>query len=149
MEELIHIPYGACIVSSSGDVSKKIIFAEKPESDSLTHFYDIFDKLDNSEVAYIYFLTIDAHNLPSVYLGNICDMFLSRDKKKIHNSFYAQYGIYVYSISKSLPIHSCRINFLSKNSAYALSMLNSLYESAVAPSHITEVLESINEKTPA
>ncbi|MBQ8165070.1 MAG: hypothetical protein IJZ94_04565 [Clostridia bacterium] len=149
MEELIHIPYGACIIAANGDIKNKIVFLNTDVHDSFSQFYRFFSDLTDMEVAYLYFLTVDANNLPTVQIGTICDIFVNNNKNKLLNSFYAQYGIYAYSISKNLPIYSCRIRHLTKNPEKAFSTLQNLYDNAVAPSHITEVLESMNEKTPA
>lgn len=147
MEELIHIPYGACIVTKNGDVENKSLFSGNNIYSSLKKFYGFVSELSDTDVAYLYFLTVDAKNLPNIQIETICDLFMK--KNKLHNSFYAKYGIYAYSISKSNPIYSCRIKNLTKDPCKAFSILHNFYENSVAPSHITEVLESMNEKTPA
>lgn len=149
MEELIHIPYGACIVAANGDIKNKVLFPDENIHTSLRQFYGFFADLTDMEVAYLYFITVNAHNLPAVQIGTICDLFAEKNKNKLLNSFYAHYGIYAYSVSKNNPIYSCRIKNFTRDPSKAFSLLENFYENAVAPSHITEVLESMNEKTPA
>lgn len=149
MEELIHIPYGACIVSACGDVKSKSLFFNNDITESLKNFYTFFNDLSDTDIAYLYFLTIDSYNHITVHPGTHCNIFSSNDKNKLLTSFYAQYGIYAYSITENSPIYSCRIKQLAKDPSAAFSVLQNLFGNAVAPSHITEVLESINEKTPA
>jgi len=149
MEELLHIPYGACIISANGDIKNKTVFLDSDIHDTFGQFYRLFADLADAEVAYMYFLTIDANNIPAIQLDTICDLFAANSKNKLITSYYAQCGIYAYSVSKNLPIYSHRIKHLTKNPAKAFSVLQNLYDNAVAPSHITEVLESMNEKTPA
>lgn len=149
MEELIHIPYGACIAGADGEIKNKLLFTGNDIHNSFENFYNLFADTLNEEVSYLYFLTIDAKSLPFIRLNTIYDIFTNQNKNKPDNSYYAQYGIYAYSISKSSTIHSYRITHLTNNPFKVFAVLGDLCKNAVAPSHITEVLESINEKTPA
>ncbi|MBE7064733.1 MAG: hypothetical protein E7384_02820 [Ruminococcaceae bacterium] len=149
MEELIHIPYGACIISADGTVKDRIDFLSSDIHNSFGEFYETFSSSKDTEVTYLYFITVDADNIPSFSLDSIFDIYKASKNPKLLGSFYAQYGIYAYSVSKHTPIYSYRIKHLSKNPSKLFTVMQTLYNNAVAPSHITEVLESINEKTPA
>lgn len=147
MEELIHIPFGACVIDAHGEVKKTVSFINSDIHNSSARFCELFSGLTDTEVAYLYFLTIDSKNIPEFQLGIICDNLTSQNK--LPSTFYAQYGIFAYSVSQNMPIHSFRIKHMTKNPDTALTVLHNLFENSVAPSHITEVLESMNEKTPA
>lgn len=147
MEELIHIPFGACVINTYGEIKKATSFMDADIHSTTSKFYELFSALTDTEVAYLYFLTIDTKNIPAVQLGIICDNLNSQNK--LPSTFYAQYGIFAYSVSQHMPIHSFRIKNMTRNPENALTVLKQLFENSVAPSHITEVLESMNEKTPA
>ena len=149
MEELIHIPYGACIISADGSVKNRIDFLSSDIHNSFRKFYETFSASQDTEVAYLYFITVDAENMPTFSTDSIFDIYNACKSHKPVGSFYARYGIYAYSLSKHTPICSYRIKDLSKNPSKLFAVMQTLYNNAVAPSHITEVLESINEKTSA
>lgn len=149
MEELIHIPYGACIITASGDIKNRITFFNNDSHTTFNNFFNYITDMTDEETAYLYFMTIEAKNLTNIQPGTTYGIFTDKMSKYLFNSFYAEYGIYVYSISKDSPIYSHRINHFSKNPETVSSVLKNLCDNAVAPSHITEVLEGMNEKTPA
>ncbi len=142
MEELIHIPYGACKIKANGMLHDTIIFFNNDINEAMNSFYKNIQNLYESDISYLYFLTTSTPMFPVNKTYSLRQSNETPNHHAISHSC-APWGIFAYSISKNKPMISCRIKNVSSDIEKVLNTLSTLTKNAVSPSSLDGILDDM------